>query len=115
MVGLMAGRARKTFEQHAEAAGLEGPPRGGLAGYAEEVVLAQIPALRGRCTEGDDERLHHLQEMESAARGLLSWIEEPPPRPPRRAKTPPAPQSPPAEHRLEQRAALRRAAMRSRR
>ncbi len=93
---------------------MEGPPAGGLESYATEVV-SQVRALRGRCHEGDDERLHHLQEMESAARGLLAWIEEPPPRPPRRAKTPPAPKPLPAAHQLEQRAAQRRAAMRSRR
>lgn len=105
------GRARDAFIQHCEGAGLEGPPSGGLADYAEG-VLAQVPTLRGRCPEGDDERQHHLQEMESAARGLLAWIEDPPARPPRRAKTPPAPTPTPAAHQLEQRAAMRRAAMR---
>ncbi len=105
------GRARDAFVQHCEGAGLQGPPSGGLEDYSTEVV-SQIQTLKARCHEGDDERLYHIQAMESAARGLLAWIEDPPPRPPRRAKTPPAPTPAPAEHRLEQRAAQRRAAMR---
>lgn len=81
----MPGRARKTFEQHAEAAGLEGPPRGALASYAEEDVLTQIPRLLAACGEDDDERRHALREMESAARGLLDWITDTPDRRPARA------------------------------
>ena len=115
------GRARKTFERYAEAAGLEGPPPGKLENYAAE-ALGQIRRLRARCGE-DDEALHALREMENAARGLLAWCEQEAaaPRPSRAArgtartaKTPaPAAQAPAA--RLADRAAARRAAMRSRR
>ncbi len=84
----MAGRAREVFTQHHEAAGLEGPPRGGLAGYAEEVV-AQARLLAG-CGEDDDddddERCHALREMELAASGLLRWIQDTPARPSRASR-----------------------------
>lgn len=68
----MAGRVRTDFERYAETAGLEPPPAGALAGYAEE-VLTKIPALRAQCEDGNC--LHSLREMESIARGLLRWIE----------------------------------------
>lgn len=80
----MAGRARTVFIAHAEAAGLEHPPAGALAGYAEEVI-SQVSTLRNRCTEGDDEKLYHLKEMETAARDLLQWIADKPARRPSRA------------------------------
>jgi len=80
----MPGRARAAFAANAETAGLEPPPRGALAGYAEE-TLAQIPQLRARCGDDDDEKLHALRECEAAARGLLSWIEDTPARRPSRA------------------------------
>lgn len=87
----MAGRARGVFTAHAEAAGLEGPPAGALAAYAEEVV-AQVSTLRARCPEGDDEKLHHLREMETAAQDLLTWIaDKPARRPSRAARGAPAP------------------------
>lgn len=117
----MSGRARQVFDQHWEAAGLsEGPPRGALAGYSEE-TLGRILVLRARCSEADDEQLHALRECESAAAGLLAWIEQEGAAP-RRAKTAratktlptPAAQAP-AVTRLAARAAARRAAMRSRR
>jgi len=95
------GRARAVFTTHAEAAGLPVPPPGELGEYATE-VLAQIPALRPGCGE---ETLRHLQAMEKAAHALLRWLEKTSPKPAR-------PQLP-ANHRLEQRAALRRAAMRA--
>ncbi len=79
------GRVREAFAAHAEAAGLEGPPRGALAGYAEEVV-AQIPRLLAACGEDDDERRHALRECEAAAQGLLRWIENTPPKPPRTSR-----------------------------
>jgi hypothetical protein len=113
------GRARDTFERHWEAAGLsEGPPRGGLASYAEEGVLAQLPRLLAACGDDAEERRHALRECESAARGLLAWCEQEAaaPRraksgPSRATKTPPTP----AATRLADRAAARRAAMRGRR
>jgi len=87
----MAGRARLVFSAHAEAAGLEPPPTGALAGYAEEVV-AQVPALRARCGEDDEEALHALREMETAAQDLLTWIaDKPARRPSRAARGAPAP------------------------
>lgn len=95
------GRARAVFTTHAEAAGLPVPPQGELGEYARE-VLAKIPVLRDN---SDSETLHHLQAMEKAAAALLRWIEKPQPKP---AGTPV-----PANHRLERRAALRRAAMRA--
>jgi len=94
----MPGRAREAFERYAEAGGLEGPPLGGLAGYADEVV-AQAPALRAQCGEADDEALHALRECEAAARGLLSWIEDTPDRPSRASRVAhgtPAPATAPA-------------------
>ncbi len=111
------GRVREAFAAHAEAAGLEGPPRGALASYAEEVV-AQAPRLLAACGEDADERRHALTEMEAAAAGLLAYIEgeqarpsRAARRPARAAKTPPTP----TVTRLADRAATRRAAMRSRR
>lgn len=97
------GQARAVFTTHAEAAGLPAPPQGELGGYAME-LLAQIPALRVGCDD-DSETLHELQAMEKAARALVRWLGKPQPKP---AGTPV-----PATHRLEQRAALRRAAMRA--
>jgi len=91
-------RARAVFTTHAEAAGLPVPPQGELGGYAAE-VLAQISALRA------GETLHHLQAVEKAARALLRGLGKPPPKP--------AGTQLPANHQLEQRAALRRAAMRA--
>lgn len=73
----MAGRARMVFLAHAEAAGLEPPPAGALAGYAED-VLAQVPSLRARCGEDDEETHHALRECETAAQDLLSWIADKP-------------------------------------
>ncbi len=120
---MAGGRARQTFQTHAETAGLEPPgQRGGLQDYAEE-TLGQIPRLRARCSDDDEEKMHALREMEAAARGLLAWIEQEAAAP-RRAKSGPArtaktPQVPaaqvPAVTRLADRAATRRAAMRSRR
>ncbi len=116
------GRAREAFERYSEAAGLEPPPRGALAGYAEEVV-AQAPALRADCGE-DDEVLHALREMENAARGLLAWCEQEAAATrtsraargtARATKTPVPVAQAPAVTRLADRAAARRAAMRSRR
>ncbi len=95
------GQARAVFTTHAEAAGLPAPPQGELGGYATE-VLAQIPALR---PGSDGETLHHLQAVEKAARALLRWIWKTSPKP--------AGTQRPANHQLEQRAALRRAAMRA--
>lgn len=118
----VAGRARKTFEQHAETAGLEPPPRGKLENYAAE-LLAQIPQLRAGCSEGADEKLHALTEMQAAAAGLLAYIEGEQARGAARAargtarvaKAPvPAAQAS-AATRLAARAAARRAAMRGRR
>ena len=87
----MAGHARILFTQHHEAAGLEGPPAGALAGYAEEIV-SQVSALRARCGEDDEERLHALREMETAAQDLLTWIADKPAiRPSRAARGAPAP------------------------
>jgi len=114
----VAGRARQVFQTHAETAGLEPPgQRGGLQGYAEE-TLGLIPRLRSGCSDDDEEKMHALREMEAAARGLLAWVEQEAaaPRraksgPSRAAKTPPTP----AATRLADRAAARRAAMRSRR
>ncbi len=80
----MAGRARLLFTQHHEAAGLEPPPAGALAGYAEE-IMAQVPALRARCGEDDEETHHALREMETAAQDLLTWIADKPARRPSRA------------------------------
>jgi len=91
----MAGRARLLFTQHHEAAGLEPPPRGALASYAED-VLAQAPALRARCGEDDEETLHALREMETAAQDLLQWIaDKPARRPSRAARGAPAPTTTP--------------------
>lgn len=89
------GQARAVFTTHAEAAGLPMPPQGELGEYAAE-MLAQIPALRAGC---DEETLHHLEAMEKAARALVRWLRKPPPKPvgPQR----------PANHQLEQRAAMR--------
>lgn len=87
----MAGHARILFTQHHEAAGLEGPPAGALAGYAED-VLAQVPGLRARCGEDDEEKHHALREMENAAQDLLTWIaDKPARRPSRAARGAPAP------------------------
>jgi len=111
------GRARAVFTAHAETAGLEGPPRGALASYAEE-ILAQVPALRARCGEDDEETHHALREMEAAAVGLLAWVEQEGavPRPSRAARgTARSAAQVPAVTRLAARAATRRAAMRSRR
>ncbi len=118
----MAGRARQTFQTHAEAAGLEPPgPRGGLQAYAEE-TLGQIPRLRARCSDDEEEKMHALREMENAARGLLEWIEQEASAPrrgraltSRAAKTPLAPTTQAPATRLADRAAARRAAMRGRR
>ena len=89
------GRARDTFERHWEAAGLsEGPPAGALADYAED-VLTQIPALRARCHDDDEEKLHALRMMENVASGLLAWIANKPPKPARAAHGTPAPPTPP--------------------
>jgi len=118
----MPGRAREAFEQHHETAGLEPPPRGGLAGYAEEVV-AQAPTLRARCGEADDEKLHALTEMQAAAAGLQAYIEGEQARPSRSMRgaaraantTPASPSQTPPATRLAARATTRRAAMRSRR
>lgn len=91
----MAGRARAVFTAHAETAGLEPPPRGALASYAED-TLNQVPALRARCGEDDEERLHALREMETAARDLLQWIaDKPAHRPSRAARGRPAPAATP--------------------
>jgi len=114
----VAGRARETFSRYAEAAGLEPPPRGKLENYAAE-LLAQIPALLAAAGEGEGERRHALTEMHAAAAGLLAYIEGEQARRPSRAargtaraaKSPPTP----AVTRLADRAAARRAAMRSRR
>lgn len=96
----MAGRARELFTQHHEAARLEGPPRGALASYAEEIV-AQVPALRARCGEDDEETLHALREMETAARDLLQWIaDKPARRPSRAARGAPAPAATPTPAQL---------------
>ncbi len=108
----MAGRARLVFTAHAEAAGLEPPPTGALASYAEEEVLAQIPALRARCGDDDEEKLHHLQEMETAAQDLLTWIaDKPARRPSRAARGAPAPAAAPTP---AQRASTRTATVRDR-
>lgn len=113
----MPGRARAAFAAHAETAGLEPPPRGKLENYATD-VLAQIPKLRAGCGDGDEGMLTALTEMQAAAAGLLAYIEgeqarpsRAARRPARAAKTPPTP----AVTRLADRAATRRAAMRSRR
>lgn len=95
------GQARAVFTTHAEAAGLPVPPQGELGEYAAE-MMAQIPALRA---ESDGETLHALQAMEKAARALLRWSGKTSPKP--------AGTQRPANHQLEQRAALRRAAMRA--
>jgi len=79
------GRAREDFERYAETAGMDPPPRGKLAEYATD-VLAQIPRLLAGCGDDDDERRHSLREMESAAQGLLSWIEDTPARPARASR-----------------------------
>jgi len=87
----MAGRARLVFTQHHEAAGLEGPPAGALAGYAEEIV-AQVPRLLASSGDDEEERHHALREMETAARDLLTWIaDKPATRPSRAARGAPAP------------------------
>ena len=113
----MPGRARETFSRYAETAGLEPPPRGALADYGAD-LLGRVSQLLARCGEGDDERRHALTEMQAAAAGLLAYIEgeqarpsSATRRPTRTAKTPQAP----AVTRLADRAAARRAAMRSRR
>jgi len=80
----MAGRAREVFAQHHEAAGLEGPPRGALASYAEEIV-AQIPRLLASSGDDEEERHHALRSMETAAQDLLTWIADKPARRPSRA------------------------------
>lgn len=99
------------FTAHAEAAGLEPPPAGALASYAEE-VLAQIPALRARCGEDDEERHHALREMETAAQDLLTWIaDKPTHRPSRAARGAPAPAATPTP---AQRASSRTDAVRDR-
>lgn len=118
----MAGRARQVFEQYAEAAGLDPAPRGALAEYVAD-LLGRVPQLRALCDEADEERLHALRECEAAAAGLLAYFEREQARPSRAtrrparaAKTPPAPAAQvPAATRLADRAAARRAAMRSRR
>ncbi len=114
------GRARETFSRFAEAAGLEPPPRGALASYAEEIV-AQAPRLLADGGDDAEERHHALRECESAAQGLLGWVEQEGAAP-RRAKAARATKTPqvpaaqaPAASRLADRAAARRAAMRSRR
>ncbi len=107
----MAGRARELFTQHHESAGLEGPPRGALAGYAEEVV-SQVPRLLASSGEDDEERHHALREMETAARDLLTWIaDKPTHRPSRAARGAPAPATTPTP---PPRAATRTAAVRDR-
>jgi len=70
-------RARAVFTTHSEAAGLPVPPPGELSGYATD-VLTKIPALRTGC---DDETLHALQAVQSAARALLRWVGKPLPKP----------------------------------
>jgi len=109
------GRPRETFSRFAEAAGLEPPPRGALASYAEEIV-AQAPRLLADGGDDTEERHHALRECESAAQGLLAWVEQEGAAP-RRAKTARATKTAqvPAVTRLADRAAARRAAMRSRR
>jgi len=106
----MAGRPRLAFTAHAEAAGLEPPPAGALASYAEEIV-SQVPGLRARCGEDDEETLHALREMESAAQDLLTWIADKPARPSRAARGAPAPATTPTS---AQRASTRAAAVRDR-
>lgn len=93
----MGGRVRAVFQMYAETAGLEPPPRGALAAYAED-TLNQIPALRSRCGEGarDEEKLAAIGACESAARGLLQWIADKPPRASRAARGAPAPATTPA-------------------
>jgi len=96
----MAGRARAAFTQHHEAAGLEYPPAGALAGYAED-VLAQVPALRNRCGEEEEEKHHALREMETAAQELLTWIAaKPATRPSRAARGKVAPTATPTPAQL---------------
>jgi len=91
----MAGRARTVFQMYAETAGLEYPPRGALAAYAED-TLNQVPALRAQCGEDDEERHHALREMETAAQDLLTWIaDKPAHRPSRAARGAPAPAATP--------------------
>jgi len=107
----VAGRARAAFTAHAEAAGLEPPPAGALAGYAEGVV-SQVPMLRARCGEDDEERHHALREMETAARDLLTWIaDKPAHRPSRAARGAPAPTTTPTP---AQQASTRAATVRDR-
>jgi len=96
----MAGRARLVFTAHHETAGLEPPPAGALAGYAEEIV-SQVPTLRARCGEDDEEKLHALREMETAAQDLLTWIaDKPAHRPSRAARGAPAPAATPTPAQL---------------
>ncbi len=96
----MAGRPRAAFTAHAEAAGLEPPPAGALASYAEE-IMSQVPGLRARCGEEDDEKLYHLREMETAAQDLLQWIaDKPAHRPSRAARGAPAPAAAPTPAQL---------------
>ncbi len=91
----MAGRVRTDFERYADTAGLEPPPAGALAGYAEE-VLNQVPMLRAQCGEADEEKMHALHEMEAAAQDLLQWIaDKPAHRPSRAARGAPAPTTTP--------------------
>ncbi len=105
-------RVRGTFEANAETAGFEHPPRGALAAYAEE-VMAQAPALRSRCNEGDDEeKLAAITSMEAAAQELLTWIaDKPARRPSRAARVAPAPAATPTP---AQRASTRTATVRDR-
>jgi len=109
----MPGRARAAFAANAETAGLEPPPRGALAGFAEE-TLAQIPRLRAGCGDDDDEKLHALRECEAAARGLLSWIENTPPKPPRAARAARRAPAPPTAPTPAPRASARTASVRAR-
>ncbi len=96
----MPGRARAVFTAHAEAAGLEPPPAGALAGYAEEVV-SQVPRLLASSGEDDEERHHALRSMETAARDLLTWIaNKPATRPSRAARGAPTPAATPTPAQL---------------
>ncbi len=101
----MAGRSRTVFQMYAESAGLEYPPRGALAAYAED-TLNQAPTLRARCGEADEEKMHALHEMEAAAQDLLRWIADKPAiRPSRAARGAPAPAAAPTPPRASTRTA----------
>lgn len=72
----MSGYWRGRLTVLADVAGVDGPPRGGLRQYADDLLAGGISEARAMCTEQDDERLAALNQMERIALQVVVYDDD---------------------------------------